>query len=326
MVNHRQSTLPYIRLDSKGTCWATRPTSPSQSICPVHKQPERKFPVVYFLHGYSDPVPRHQAAELFRKALDELIAKGTVKPMIVVLPNGLNKYRGSFYVNSSTTVKWEDFIVRDVVGYVDKNYRTLTAPEGRGITGHSMGGFGALSIAFRHPEGFSVVYAMSPCCTDLVGELGPSNRAWSHIVTMQSPDEVPRALTEGQFFVAANGAMVAALAPDPAAKILGDVPFVLSDSSLKTDPVPFSRIAGNMPANMVFPFLPTISLLKGIFIEYGAQENFTHIIIGAQELSSRLSQAGISNTLEVFQGDHGNHLVERISDHMLPWMARRLTP
>ncbi|MBV9180261.1 MAG: prolyl oligopeptidase family serine peptidase [Acidobacteria bacterium] len=290
------------------------------------KQPQDRFPVVYFLHGYSDATPRHQAAESFRKALDDLIAKGAAKPMIVVLPNGLNKYRGSFYVNSSTTGKWEDFIVHDVVEYVDKNYRTLATADRRGIAGHSMGGFGALSIAFRHPEVFSVVYAMSPCCTDLVGDLGPSNRAWPQISTLQSAEEVPRALTQGQFFVAANTALMAALAPDPAAKTFGDSPYVFSGGSLKTDATAFSRIAANMPANMVFPYLAKISLLRGIFIEYGAQENFTHIIIGAQELSSRLSQAGISNTLEVFQGDHGNHFLERVGEHMLPWMSKHLSP
>ena len=46
--------------------------------------------------------------------MDRSIASGTVQPMIVVLQNGLNKYRGSFYANSSTTGNWEDYVVRDV--------------------------------------------------------------------------------------------------------------------------------------------------------------------------------------------------------------------
>ena len=288
------------------------------------KEPERRFPVLYFLHGYSDPTPRHQAGELFRKSMDELIASGSVQPMIVVLPNGLNKYKGAFYANSSTTGNWEDYIVEDVVGYVDKNYRTLATAARRGIAGHSMGGYGALTLAFRHPGEFSAVYAMSPCCTDMVGDLGPANPAWPRIGTLKSPDDVPQALREGQFFVAANSAMAAALAPDPAAKIYGDPPFYVEGGRVKTNPQAFSRISANMPANMVFPLLSNIAQLKAIFIEYGAQENFPHIIIGAQELSRRLSQGGISNTLEVFQGDHVNHVVERIREHMLPWMSQQL--
>lgn len=289
-----------------------------------NKDQQRRFAVLYFLHGYSDTTPRHEAAEFFRTSMDELIANSLVQPMIVVLPNGINKYVGAFYANSSTTGNWDDYITRDVVAYVDSHYRTIAETAHRGIAGHSMGGYGALTLAFRHPEVFSVVYAMSPCCTDLTGDLGPSNPAWIRINHLQSPDEVPAALKQGQFFVAAFSALSAALAPDPQAKIFGDPPFVLNGNQLKTSPVAFSRIASNMPVQMVIPLLPNILKLKGIFFEYGAQENFTHIVFGAQELSQKLSQAGVSHTLEVFQGDHGNHLSQRITERMLPWMSQHI--
>ncbi len=288
-----------------------------------NKQPDRRFAVLYFLHGFSDRTPRHEATEFFHHAMDQAIANGAA-PVIIVLPNGINKYLGSFYANSSTTGNWADYIVQDVVGYVDSHYRTLASSEHRGIAGHSMGGYGALTLAFRHPDVFSVVYAMSPCCTDLVGDLGPSNTAWPIINALKSPDEVPQALKQGQFFVAANSAMAASLAPNPNAKLLGDFPFTVDKGNVNTNPAAFSRIASNMPANMVIPLLPNIVKLKAIFIEYGAQENFTHIIIGAQELSQRLGQAGVSHTLEVFQGDHGNHISQRISERMLPWMSQQI--
>ncbi|MBV9156269.1 MAG: alpha/beta fold hydrolase [Acidobacteriaceae bacterium] len=288
------------------------------------KEPNRRFPVLYFLHGYGDQTPRHQTGEMFQKVLDRLIAAGSVQPMLVVLPNGLNKYKGAFYANSSTTGNWDDYIVRDVVGYVDKNFRTLAGVSGRGIAGHSMGGYGALTLAFRHPDVFSSVYAMSPCCTDLVGDLGPSNPAWARVNQLSSPDEVPLALSNNQFFVAAFSAMDASLAPDPGAKIFGDAPFYLEGNQVKTNPIAFSRISEKLPANMVRPLLANIVQLKGIFIEYGAQENFTHIPIGAQEVSRELSEAGVPHTLEVFEGDHGNHFGQRLADRMLPWMSKQL--
>ena len=58
--------------------------------------------------------------------------------MIVVAPNGKNADRGSFYTNSAVNGNWEDYIYRDLVGYVDANYRTLARPSSRGIAGHSM--------------------------------------------------------------------------------------------------------------------------------------------------------------------------------------------
>lgn len=96
------------------------------------------------------------------------------------------------------------------------------------------------------------------------------------------------------------------------------------NGQLGTDPEAYRRIASNMPVNMVIPLLPNILQLRAIFIEYGAQENFSHIVIGAQELSQRLSDAGVSHTLEIFQGDHLDHLTERIANHLLPWASDQL--
>lgn len=75
--------------------------------------------------------------------------------MTAVIANGKGKLTGSFYVNSPMTENWEDFNVQDLVGYVDRHYRTLAKPEARGIRSHSMGGFGALHIAMRQPDEFS---------------------------------------------------------------------------------------------------------------------------------------------------------------------------
>jgi S-formylglutathione hydrolase len=196
-------------------------------------EPERHFPVLIFLHGYSDPTSRHSAAVLFQGMMDRLIASGTAKPMIIVLPNGINKYKGAFYTNSSVTGDWEGYIVRDVIAYVDTHYRTV--PEQRGITGHSMGGYGALTLAFRHPEVFRAVYAMSPCCTDLIEDLGPSNPAWGRVNELTSPDQVPQALSNGQFFVAAMSALDAALAPDAKAQTFGDAPFYRDGRQVRTN-------------------------------------------------------------------------------------------
>jgi enterochelin esterase-like enzyme len=75
------------------------------------------------------------------------IAEGRFGEMIVAMPDARTKMMGSFYTNSVATGNWEDFTVKDLVTLIDGKYRTLARSESRGIAGHSMGEYGALSWA-----------------------------------------------------------------------------------------------------------------------------------------------------------------------------------
>src|SRR5688572_21314673 len=126
---------------------------------PSYSSSKKRYPVVYYLPGYGD-----SSVIGFRLPgdMDSLIESGQVNEMIMVVAGGDSKMGGSFYVNSPVTGNWEDFIVKDLVSFVDSHFRTLRQAEARGITGHSMGGFGALNIAMHHPDVFGAVYSMSP--------------------------------------------------------------------------------------------------------------------------------------------------------------------
>src|ERR1700748_856537 len=86
----------------------------------------------------------------FDKLMDTAIQSGHVRPMIIVFPNSFTRYGGSFYTNSSLTGNWADYIVKDVVNYIDKNFRTIPERNSRGLAGHSMGGHGALKLAMQY--------------------------------------------------------------------------------------------------------------------------------------------------------------------------------
>lgn len=73
-------------------------------------------------------------------------------------------FQGSMYSNSVTTGDWEGYITRDLVSYVDARYRTIPARGSRGLAGHSMGGYGTIRIAMKHPDVFASIYIMSACC------------------------------------------------------------------------------------------------------------------------------------------------------------------
>ena len=286
-------------------------------------EPQRRFAVIYFLHGYDDTAST-KVTQILQPILDKLIAAHAIEPMIVVAPNGLNKFLGSFYANSPVTGNWDDYITRDVVGYVDAHYRTLATPESRGISGHSMGGYGSLMLAFQHPDVFGSVYAMSPCCTELASDIGPSNQNWGHIAQVKTADEVA-AQVEHNFYLAVFIAMDAAFAPDPQnPPLYGDAPFHRNAEQLVPDPAVLARYAPHIVVSAIPGLLPRIARLHGIFIEYGAEDGFSHIPLGAQALSQALSAAAVPHTLEVYEGTHGDHVRQRVEQRMLPWMSGML--
>jgi esterase/lipase superfamily enzyme len=117
------------------------------------------YPVVYFIHGYDKDYRSDYG--IFRLAFNEMAA-GTIKKFIIVSLNSSGPLGGTFGVNSPVNGNWEDHITKEVIAYVDGNYRTMAAKESRAISGFSMGGFAALNLGLRHPELYNLVYAISP--------------------------------------------------------------------------------------------------------------------------------------------------------------------
>src|SRR5688500_17402432 len=104
---------------------------------PGYADTSRRYPVLYLLHGIGGSPqdwvgPSYQGMEV-RAVMDSLIASGALQPLVVVMPNGTNRYVGTFYMNSPVAGGWEDFVARDLVAHVDRTYRTLARRESRGV-------------------------------------------------------------------------------------------------------------------------------------------------------------------------------------------------
>jgi S-formylglutathione hydrolase FrmB len=110
------------------------------------------FPVYYLLHGLSD----NHTAWTRRTSLERYVSG---LPLIVIMPDG---ERG-FYTDSATTPSdaFETYITRDLVGFVDSTMNTIASPKGRAIGGLSMGGYGAVKLALKHPDIFGAAYSHS---------------------------------------------------------------------------------------------------------------------------------------------------------------------
>ncbi len=153
---------------------------------PGYDKTTDRYPVIYYLHGFTWSDSLQIAVTHFDKLMDKAISTGKIKPVVVVMPDQHTLYRGSFYTNSSLTGNWSDFTAKDLVTYVDQNYRTLKNPESRGISGHSMGGYGAIKIGMLHPEVFSSVYSLSGAILDLVEEAGVKGPAYRRVQEIPS--------------------------------------------------------------------------------------------------------------------------------------------
>ena len=125
---------------------------------PGYDQSDRRYPVLYLLHGWP-----YEAADWENlgaaQVADVGIVNGTLLPFIIVIPRGSE----ALYVNTSGgDYSFEGQLVRDLTPHIDATYRTWPAWEERAIGGISRGGVWALEIAFRNPGLFSVVGAHSP--------------------------------------------------------------------------------------------------------------------------------------------------------------------
>jgi S-formylglutathione hydrolase FrmB len=122
----------------------------------------RKYPVLYFFHGLGDNEQMFIHAGGFN-LVEDLWERGQLGEFLIATPGAGT----SFYINSlDGKVRYEDFLVREFLPGIESRYRTRPGRANRAVSGVSMGGYGALHLAFRHPELFSSASAHSPAIID----------------------------------------------------------------------------------------------------------------------------------------------------------------
>src|SRR5206468_329776 len=174
------------------------------------KEKNRRYPVVYALHGYSIGAEQWTHEIHVPQTIEGAFAHGA-QEMIVVLPDSKTLHNGSMYSSSVTTGDFERFIAHDLVAFIDAHYRTIADRRSRGLVGHSMGGYGATRLGMKHSDVFGSLYIMSPCCLSPRGA-GPAN---SQIDSVLEAVKTPEQSASLPFFARAQLATAAAWAPDP---------------------------------------------------------------------------------------------------------------
>jgi len=291
-----------------------------------HEDAGGRFPAVYLLHGYQGSYDQWMSAGdvwNIRDVMDSLIATNAVREMIIVMPDANNLFGGSFYTNSATTGNWEDYIASDLIQTVDQRYRTLATAASRGIAGHSMGGYGAIKLAMKHPDVFGAVYSLSACCLGWGGDLTPDNDAWS--ITLSLTDFRQLLPGEEDYLAQAFLAMSAAWSPDPEnAPFFAECLVHRSDGALIRSQNAYSRWTSNMPVSMVEQYRTNLARLRGMAFDVGSNDPFTHIPLTNKSMAEALSRNGIQHEFEIHDGDHNNRAAERIERKLLPFFSRVL--
>ncbi len=291
------------------------------------KSPTKRYPVVYLLHGIMD-TEETWIFEWSKKGdpwgtvprlMNRGIAEGRFGEMIVVMPDQKTKFGGSFYTNSKATGNWEDFTVNDLVSYVDSKYRTIAKPGSRGIAGHSMGGYGAITIGLKHPDVFSVVYGLNPAVLGWSRDLTIENPGFANILKVKTPEE---ALQQGVYTF---GIIVVgqAFSPNPSRPpFFFDPPFALVDGKLQPSEPAFSMWEDHFPIKMVDTYRSNLIKLRGLRFDSGYEDEFLHIPPTARALSTELTARGIEHIFEEYNGDHRNRLwgrTGRLANEVFPY-------
>jgi len=273
-----------VRTDLKQSLYIYLPSSYTSS--------NKNYPVMYYLHGYGG---KTSEADAIGRKLENYIRADKAEEMIVVGINGNNQFDGSFYANSPVTGNWRDFVVNDVISYIDDNYRTLAQAEYRGIVGFSMGGYAAINIAFKHPDSFKHLFSLSPGLFDEKG-LDIATKQWI--------------MGGWHVFMKGYGAAFA---------------YNVNSNhwSEWDDRSPLIRAKwasgfGNL-SEKVKHYLAQPEQLSSLHIEYGNKDRFTWIPDGSKYLVKLLKNKGVRVT--EFDHKRGHDLGSSQADHIINFFS-----
>lgn len=299
---------------------------------PDYTSSGRRYPVIYGLAGFTGSGLSYLNFTAWQpnlqERIDDLMADGRLPPAIFVLPDCFTRYGGSQYLNSTATGRYEDYVVDEIVSFVDSKYRTIAAPEGRGLFGKSSGGYGALMLGMRHPDVFGAVachsgdmyfeYCYKPSFPKFINAVlraGGLDKWWA---------EFERKVKKEREDIEAVDmlAMAACYSPNPDRKPLPiDFPFDMYTGELRPDV--WQRWLEHDPVLLAERYADNLKQLRLLFIDCGARDEF-NLHLGARILVERLTALGVPHAYEEFDDGHMN--IPYRYDVSLPKIGRALSP
>lgn len=282
----------------------------------------KRYPVVYLLSGFTGwgmmNLNENFLTENIPQRLDRLISNGRMKEMIVVMPDCITRYGGSQFIDSAGTGKYESHIIKELVPYIDKNYRTIPEAASRAVCGKSSGGYGAIVLAMKNPDVFALTcstagdmafeYCYMPdfpkALTGLI-KYGKGHAAVKKFITEAINKDQPK---DRNFFDVLNLiGMSSCYSPNLSAiKSRGygfDIPFDLE--TCEPDNKVFAKWLQHDPVRMADKYLNNLRKLRLIFLDAGVYDQF-QLHAGARIFCAKLRAGKIKHYHEEFPDTHSN--------------------
>jgi enterochelin esterase family protein len=278
---------------------------------PGYDATDARYPVIYFLAGFTGTGRMLINYSFFEEALDarldRLIGAGAMPPVIAVLPDCITRFGGSQYLNSSATGRYEDYVIDELVPFVDEKLRTKPGRDHRGVTGKSSGGYGAFRLAMRHPDVFG---ALGSHAGDAYFEycyyldfpkfvLGVQKYGGTLESFWEKFQKLPK---KSVAFDTLNIlAMSACYSPNPNAPLGLDAPVDLRTGELRHDV--WRRWLDHDPVYMAPTCADALRSMKTIFLDAGLKDEF-QLQLGARILCKRFDDVGAKYAYEEFDDGH----------------------
>jgi S-formylglutathione hydrolase FrmB len=316
----------------------------------------RRFPVLVDMVGFTGSGLTHTNWKSFGDNVPEraarLIHEGKMGPTIFVFPDCFTALGGNQYVNSSAIGRYADYLTREIVPFVDREFRTLASREHRGCYGKSSGGYGAILHAMKYSKYWSAIgdhsgdayfeFLYASDWPNTLDELGkhrvPKRRRGPYDAAREAArrgldkgfddGRIARflrsvwkreKLTSAEVHCIMNLCMAATYDPDPKAPLGFRVPFHLETG----EPVDgrWEKWRRHDPIHLVDVYRDELRSMRGIYIDCGWRDQY-HIHYGARTLSRRLAAARIKHTYEEFEDDHTD--VDYRMDVSLPFLYKAI--
>ena len=316
----------------------------------------RRYPVLFDLVGFTGSGLAHLNWRPFDENVPEraarLIHEQKMGPCIIVFPDCFTCLGGNQYINSSAIGNYADYLTRELIPHVDREFRTLASRAHRGCFGKSSGGYGAIIHGMKYAQHWGAIgdhsgdayfdFCYLPDWPRTLNELDrfrkPPRRAGrQHLrrAAKRAPDgsddgRVKRfleaawtkeKLNDAEAHALMEVAMAASYDPDPKAPLGFRLPVDLDTGELIAKR--WAQWREHDPIHLVGRYARNLRSLSGIYIDCGSRDQY-HLHFGARILSRQLAAHGIRHTYEEFDDTHSS--IDYRMDVSLPFLYKSLQP